>query len=167
MARIIFGVVIILIGISALTGFSLFQFAFALLLIFIGVKVLTSRSRKWNVKWDDIKSIDNEDVVNEVAIFSPINKVVKSDNFKGGKIVMVFAGGEIDLSHVKTSAKDVDMELVAIFGGGKLIVPKDWRVNSHGVAIFGGYNNKTEKGESGSTLNLKGAAVFGGIEIVN
>lgn len=167
MARIIFGVIVILIGVSVLTGFSLFQFAFSLLLIFIGVRILTGKNRHWDGKWEDAKNISNEDFINEVAIFSPINKTVKSENFKGGKVVMVFAGGEIDLSQAKTSHKEIDMEFIAVFGGGKLIIPKDWRVSSRGAAVFGGYNNKTEKGESGVTLNLKGAAVFGGIEIVN
>jgi hypothetical protein len=49
----------------------------------------------------------------------------------------------------------------------KLVIPKDWTVNSKSSAIFGGINDQTEKGEGKVTLNLRGSVVFGGIEIVN
>jgi hypothetical protein len=94
-------------------------------------------------------------------------KVVKSENFKGGKVTMVFAGGEIDLSNVKTTAKEIDLNITTVFAGAKLIIPKGWKVNTQGTAIFGGYDNKVVPGEGSVTLNLRGSAVFGGIEIVN
>jgi hypothetical protein len=59
------------------------------------------------------------------------------------------------------------MEVTAIFGGGKLIVPKEWKVRSEGTAIFGGYDIRTGLEAEGPVLILKGAAIFGGIEVVN
>jgi len=165
MGRIIAGLILILIGLSAFAGVSWFKFGFALILIVIGIAILSGHRHNWH--WDTRAGVSNEEMLNEVAIFSSINKVVQSENFKGGKIVTVFGGGEIDLSHVKTSEKNVNMEFVAVFGGGKLIIPKDWRVNSQGIGIFGGYSSKAVAGEGETTLNIKGAAIFGGVEIVN
>lgn len=166
MAKTVLGLIIIFIGISALLGVFLVKFIFALILIAVGIRIISGRRRHRD--WD-AKTISGEDTINEVAIFSPINKIIKTDNFKGGKMVMIFSGGQLDISGVKTSEKEIDLEFVAVFGGGKLIVPKGWRVNSQGTAIFGGYNNRTEKQEGGenTVLNIKGAAIFGGIEIVN
>jgi hypothetical protein len=167
MAKIIIGILIIILGLSALTGLGLFKFAFALILIVIGIKIVSGGS--WGGRqWDyGEKLVSSEDFINEVVIFSPLLKSIKSENFKGGKIVVIFGGGEVDLSQVKTAEKIVNMEVVAIFGGVKIIIPKGWRVNSQGTAIFGGYNSKVEPGDGETVLNIKGAAIFGGVEIVN
>jgi len=164
MARILVGLFIILLGISALTGLSLIKFAFALFLVLIGIRIMFDKGRKWDF---GNKVSSSENYMNEVAIFSSLNKTIRSSDFRGGKISMIFAGGEIDLSEVKTDAKELDIEFVSIFGGGKLIVPKGWKINSEGTAIFGGYDVNIDRDGEGPTLNLKGAAVFGGIEVVN
>jgi predicted membrane protein len=146
---------------------ALFKFAFALILIVIGIKMVSGKS--WQDHYWDLGQgfVSSEDFVNEVVIFSPLLKSIKSENFKGGKIVAIFGGGEVDLSQVKAAEKIVNMEVVAIFGGVKIIVPKGWRANSQGTAIFGGYNSKVEPGDGETVLNIKGAAIFGGVEIVN
>ncbi len=167
MARIIIGILIIIIGLSALTGLSLFKFAFALILIIIGIRIISGGSWR-DHHWDfSQKFVSNEDFLNEVVIFGPLRKTIKSENFKGGKIVAVFGGGEVDLSQVKAAEKTVNLEVVAVFGGGKIIIPKGWKVNSQGTAIFGGYNSRVESGDGEIVLNIKGAAIFGGVEIVN
>jgi predicted membrane protein len=166
MGKIIAGTILVLLGISALFDVNLLKFAVAFILIAIGIRILFGRRRQdWN--FESTTAATNEDLLNEVAIFSPVNKVINSNDFKGGKVVMIFSGGKIDLSQVKTLEKNISLEIVAVFGGGKIIIPKNWKVNSQGTAIFGGYNSKVETGEGETILNLKGAAIFGGIEIVN
>lgn len=169
MGRIIVGTLFVLWGLSALLGFSLFKFFFALIVILIGVSILTGR-RYWG-HWDNAKAttpnIGTEEFLNEVAVFSPIFKVVNSENFKGGVVKMVFAGGVIDLSGVKTQAKEIELSIKTVFAGLKLIVPKGWKVNVQGSSIFGGYENRVPSAEGSITLTIKGSAVFGGIEIVN
>lgn len=166
MATFLFGLIFILIGIAALLGFSLFRFIFAVIIIAIGVKLLM-RGKKDGYGNESKQTPFTENSLNEITFFSPIYKTVKSQNFKSGKIIMIFSGGEIDLREAKTEAKEITIELVAIFGGVKITVPKTWRVSSQGTAIFGGYYNKTEQGIGEVTLNLKGSVVFGSIEITN
>jgi hypothetical protein len=165
MFRLILGLILIVLGISALTGGFVLKFLFAMILIILGIRLLYGK--RGGYSWGDKNSV-SEDFINEMAIFSPINKKVVSQNFKGGKIIAIFGGGEIDISEVKTDQKNIDMEFTAIFGGGKLIVPKGWKINSRGTAIFGGYDNKTAlEGSEQVILNLRGTAIFGGIEIIN
>jgi len=165
MPRILIGTVLIIIGLSAIISFSVVKLVFALIIIFIGLRIISGHGR-WDSDYWHEKSESSQDWLNDVAIFSPLNKTVNSENFKGGKVTLVFSGGEIDLSNVKTPAREVNMEVTAIFGGGKLIVPSGWSVNPNVAAIFGGFNNRTRAGGE-ITLNLKGAAIFGGLEIVN
>lgn len=168
MARIIIGAVIILVGLSALLGFSLFRFALAAALIFIGVNIISGKRRKWEPLSE---SVVKEDKISEVAVFSAVNRKVESEDFRGGDLTLIFSGGEIDLSEVKTEKRDIDLEITAVFGGVKVIVPRGWKVSNKGTAILGGYDIRTAslagEGEIRVTLNLKGTAIFGGVEVTD
>ena len=166
MTIFIIGIILILIGISSLLGLYLFKFIFAVIVISIGIRLMTrgSKKRSWNLSKQTTSS---EDFINEVLIFSPINKIIKSENLREGKVVMVFAGGQIDLREAKTSQKEINIEFVCIFGGVKIMIPKNWRVNTQGTAIFGGYDKKTDEVNADVVVNLRGSIIFGGIEITN
>jgi predicted membrane protein len=165
MIRILLGIIILVIGIGALTGINLFKYVFAFFLILLGISIITGRSGFFGRI--NKQSVESKDFFNEVSIFSPVNKIVKTDNFTGGQIVMIFSGGEIDLRLAKTKKKNIDLEVITVFGGGKIIVPKDWIINLQGTAIIGGYDNKTSNSRGQNTLNIKGITIFGGLEIVN
>ncbi len=169
MGTIIFGTILIVLGLSALLGVSLFKFVFALILIAIGIRIIIGKDyyHQWNWDFKPAQSTTNDNFINEVNIFSRADKAVKSEDFKGGKIVMIFSGGKIDLSQAKTSEKNIELEIVAIFGGGELIIPKGWKVNSQATSILGGYDVKVEGDNGEVILNLKGAAIFGGMRITN
>ncbi|MDD4409275.1 MAG: LiaF-related protein [Candidatus Pacebacteria bacterium] len=162
MMKVILGLFLILIGINILTGISFFNYIFAALIIYIGVRMIFGKKQEYR----NDKTLSHEDVLNEVFVFSPINKAVESGNFKGGDVVMIFSGGQIDLSQAKTSSKVIDMEIATIFGGIKLIIPKEWKVNFQGVSIIGGSTNNSAA-EGDVILNIKGVTIMGGVEISN
>ncbi len=163
MVRIIIGTLLVIWGLSALLGFSLFRFVFAVIVILIGVSIISGR-RHWAAV--SAPSSSDEDYINEVAVMSAVNKASKSAVFRGGRLVLVFAGGEIDLREAKAASKEIDLQVTSVFGGAKIVIPKNWRVNVQGTAIIGGFDSKAEAGTE-ATLNLKGAAIFGGVEIIN
>ena len=59
--------------------------------------------------------------------------------------------------------------IIAVFGGVKLIVPPHWEIKSSLDSVFGSVEDKRtiykDVNSEGKILVLKGAAVFGGIEI--
>ncbi|MEI9809604.1 MAG: hypothetical protein WDO16_18055 [Bacteroidota bacterium] len=61
------------------------------------------------------------------------------------------------------------LEVTAIFGGATLIVPSNWAVKSEAVTIFGGISDKRRFSGTPEatprTLVVKGALIFGGMEI--
>jgi predicted membrane protein len=162
--RIILGVFLILLGLSILVDFPILQYAFALLIVIIGIRVLTGKSIGW--KGGDRAHITHEDTINEVAIFGPLDKVISSKDFRGGKLTAVFGGGDVDLREAQTTATEIELEITAVFGGIDIRFPKHWRVESNGVAILGGYSNKTQ-GDGSVTVRVKGTAAFGGVELRN
>lgn len=167
MGKIIIGTVLILWGVGSLLGISFGNFIWAFILIAIGIRIILGKnySKNWNFKSSN--KVINEDSINEVNIFSSMDGKIMSDNFKGGNIVMVFSGGKIDLSNVKTTEKSIDLEMIVLFGGGELVIPKGWKVNSQGTSILGGYDIKLEGENSDVTLNIKGVVIFGGVKILN
>jgi predicted membrane protein len=113
------------------------------------------------------KKASKEDILDVAAVFGAVKKNLFSKTFKGGEIVSVFGGVEIDLSQADFEGKVV-IESVQIFGGATLIVPPTWQVRSEAVAIFGGIEDKRKhvvSQEPERILVLEGFAMFGGIEI--
>ncbi|MGZ8556737.1 MAG: LiaF transmembrane domain-containing protein [Chitinophagaceae bacterium] len=114
------------------------------------------------------ETYSQDDIIDSTNIFSGTKKVILSKNFKGGEIVNIFGGSEIDLSQADMTAPAV-LEVTAIFGGATLIIPANWAIKSEAVTIFGGIGDKrkiTTMTESPTkTLVLKGTMIFGGMEI--
>lgn len=109
-----------------------------------------------------------DDVIDSTCIFSGTKKVILSKNFKGGEMVNIFGGAEIDLTQADINGTAV-LDVTAIFGGATLVVPSNWAVRSECVSIFGGVGDKRRFPGYGEpttkTLILKGTMLFGGMEI--
>jgi predicted membrane protein len=161
------GIIIIVVGLSILFNFPVFNFLIAFVVLWVGVRILTGRGKFGNFGAESSGTI-NEGYLRRVLIFSAIKAKLKTENFEGMELVTIFGGGEVDAGAVSTKKTDIEIDLVSIFGGIKLRIPKGWKVVSEGAGVFGGFNNKTESSsKSGVTLHLKGAAIFGGVEVVN
>ncbi len=109
-----------------------------------------------------------DDYIDSTCIFSGTKKVILSKQFKGGEMVNIFGGCEIDLTQADMTSPAV-LEVTAIFGGATLIVPSNWAIKSEAVTIFGGIGDKRKimpmtDGPT-KTLILKGTMIFGGMEI--
>jgi predicted membrane protein len=115
----------------------------------------------------DSKSNLGDDYLDTVSIFSGAKKRVLSKNFKGGEIVNIFGGADIDLTQADIQGR-VIIDVTQVFGGIKLIVPPHWHVTSDMVALFAGFDDKRMmKSDYGSDkiLVLKGTSIFAGVDI--
>ena len=110
----------------------------------------------------------------EQFIFSGTKRRIETQNFQGGKVEAVFGGAEMDLSGATIAVPNRRVVLIvnAIFGGVEIRVPRTWRIEKMGSAVFGGFDDQTvpprpEPGFDPPTLVIRGSAVFGGIVIKN
>jgi predicted membrane protein len=111
----------------------------------------------------------SEEVLDVTAVFGSVKRIIYSKNFRGGEIVSVFGGADVNLLQADLAAPEVVIESVQIFGGAKLVIPADWVVVNEAVAIFGGIEDKRPPRHHSTgpekVIILKGFAMFGGIEI--
>lgn len=110
----------------------------------------------------------NGDKIDEGVVFGSTRKHVVTKNFRGGEISAVFGSSEVNLTQAELIDNNILLELNAVFGSVKLIVPPHWTLKMENSAVLGGIEDKRPQHSiySDKTLYLKNSAVFGGIEIV-
>jgi predicted membrane protein len=167
--------------------FSLAFIAIGLFLIFkpkrLGKRKLKDMREKEMADFTDINQpansaegyvrtdVEDNDILDSVNVFGGSHHKIFSKNFKGGDVIAIFGGCDINL----TQADFVDtitLDVVALFGGCKIIVPPGWEVKSEVTAIFGGMDDKRTVGPVSTEptkkiLIVKGVALFGGVDIRN
>ncbi len=109
----------------------------------------------------------NVDYLDSVNVFAGSHHIVYSKSFKGGDLTAIFGGCDVNLTQADFDGRVV-INVTAIFGGTKIIVPPGWQIKQEVTAIFGGFDDKrtmrvTE--DFDKVLIIKGVALFGGVDI--
>ena len=172
----IFGAILLLIG-----GYFMVPRAFPehtdvlsvywpVILIVVGVIVILKKSI-FNFKGRIKKTNSDSSYIEDVNIFGGNKQKVNAPVFKGGKIINVFGGSQIDLSNTQLDEGKNVLELVCVFGGVELIVPSDWVVHTELASVLGGFadkrTNTNNQVQANKELFIKGVVVFGGGEMKN
>jgi predicted membrane protein len=158
------------------------RYIWPVVLIILGAfLILKPRRRDW--RWQEHKDTEDkavtsqlaeaypetdDDVLDSTSVFGGVKKSILSKDFKGGDIVNILGGAEINLTQSDIQGR-VILEVTQIFGGTKIIVPPHWVVKPEMAAIFGGIDDKrsiqSAVVDHSKVLVLKGTSIFGGIEI--
>jgi|HubBroStandDraft_1064217.scaffolds.fasta_scaffold06937_4 hypothetical protein len=106
-----------------------------------------------------------------MAIFGGIKQRVAVKNFRGGRLMAIFGGFELDLTRADIEGPSAVIDASALMGGGEIRVPDTWIVELRGTALLGGYTDETHQHISDSAtakhLIVKGIAALGGVVIKN
>ena len=105
------------------------------------------------------------DEIDLVTTFGELKYESTAQSFRGGEVTTWFAGGTLDLRGARIDPAGATLRTQTVFGGGNLVVPADWRVETKILPIFGGISDARPDGnppEGGPTLRLEGIALFGG-----
>ena len=113
---------------------------------------------------------DSDAELDEFALMGGGDRVVRSQNFRGGSVTAIMGGFEIDLRGARIAGDSATVDIFTLWGGVEMRVPDDWSVVIQGLPILGAFTN-TARGNPGEaprkTLIVKGAALMGGVEIKN
>jgi predicted membrane protein len=185
--------ILVLIGSASLVGkflpfYNLSNYIWPIVLIIIGLYTIAkpkSKFSNYKKKWerrnyspynieenkitDNFIGTRNGDYLELNSVFGNIKKNIISKDFKGGEVNCVFGGAEINLSQADITGV-VELELNAVLGGIRIIVPPHWEIKSELTAVMGGAEDKRQNmnvinNEPNKFLILRGTALFGGIDI--
>jgi predicted membrane protein len=104
------------------------------------------------------------DEVDLVASFGPLDYRSTSNAFRGGSVQTWFGGGVVDLRQATLDPMGATIEVNALFGGGNLVVPEDWNVETKvaGIGGIGDGRPQRDRSPEAPTLRVEGIALFGG-----
>jgi predicted membrane protein len=113
---------------------------FPLIIIGIGVAIIAKhRQPVRKIIPGNPASSENirKDYIDDVAVFGGGTKVLLSDSFKGGNVTAIFGGSEIDLTGCKLADGENILDVLFVFGGSDIYVPKDWHIIVNVTPVFG------------------------------
>ena len=107
------------------------------------------------------------------AFFGGGKRRIVSQDFKGGDVVAVFGGYQVDLRQASIApGGQAVLDVTAIFGGVDVRVPETWDVNIKVLPLFGGCDDKCmppklDPNMKSPTLVITGVTIFGGASVKN
>ncbi len=147
------------------------------LLIGIGVSVLLSAFKPKKNKVYEAKVVNEKKAsfydnkhLNIDKVFSSLN-LIREDLFAGGKMTLVFSGGELDLRNATLANELNILNIECVFSGIKIIVPDTWDIVIDSSSFIGGFSDErgvlsNEKIDKSKRLIIKANMVFGGGELL-
>jgi predicted membrane protein len=107
------------------------------------------------------------------AYFEPLEFRSTASAFRGGQVECWFGGGTVDLRDATLDPNGARLRVTAVFGGGTVLVPEDWVVETHVVGIGGAGDVRGRIGQlpprdpSGPRLVIEGKVAFGGFGVLS
>lgn len=161
------GIILVAIGV-----FGLYPGLWPLIFVLIGVKIIWGRRLSVLRMRHPLNDIDaNEsNYIDQINLFGGGKKFLTTDQFKGGSIISIFGGSEVNMQNCQLAEGVNTLEVTSIFGGSTLIMPADWNIEVDVLPLFGGFSDNRIKDPNAKFINdkkliIKGVALFGGGEI--
>jgi predicted membrane protein len=136
-----------------------------------GHRTADGEYKRWN--WPDMNAgyfTTSSGCVNEFAVFGGSRRAVVAQDFRGGKVAVIFGGVTLDLTGAGMAEDVAVLHVSALYGGVSIKIPPTWSAEAHGVGIFGGFGDHSIHPPATpgmKRLIVKGAAIFGGVGIKN
>lgn len=135
--------------------------------VIIGVTFIRKALRPNRPRVDESQTSDA--VVRMLALMSGSKRTNASPIFRGGELIAVMGGLELDLRHATPEGGEAVIDAFAFMGGIEIKVGPDWTVVLSGLPVMGGFEDKTEPPATpaGKRLVIHGVALMGGIVVSN
>jgi predicted membrane protein len=152
--------------------FGLYPGIWPLIFVLIGVKIIWGRRISgFRMRHSsDIPDTNESNYIDQINLFGGGKKFLTTDQFKGGSIISIFGGSEVNMQNCQLASGNNTLEVTSIFGGSTLIIPSDWQIEVDVLPLFGGFSDKRIKDPNAKFIGdkkliIKGVALFGGGEI--
>lgn len=135
-----------------------------LFVVLFGVLFLVGRSRR--TLGVDVSERDAGSV-SAVTVFGGTERRITGPGFRGGDVIVLFGGAELDLRDADVTDPPASIECIVLFGGAEIHVPDDLTVDVDVLGLFGGSEDTRPPSTSGQGADLvvTGLALFGGVTV--
>ena len=99
------------------------------------------------------------------ALLTHRKLIVDSRDFRGGRILALLGGVDLDLSGADIATSPAVIELLVFMGGIEMLVPDGWEIVGDAIPFMGGMDIKVRSIRSGKQLILRGLVMMGGVEV--
>jgi hypothetical protein len=133
-----------------------------------GAGMVAAAATAHNLKRTLIPTTDPAaDEIVAVAIFGPLDFHSTSRNFRGGRLECWYGGGVLDLRDAVLAPEGATLQVRAVFGGGQILVPADWKVVSTVRGMGGLQDIREAKGYAADApeLVIEGVLIAGGFAV--
>ena len=151
---LIVGILLLLAAQDIISYGMIWKILFPMIIIIVGLSLICKTNLKRKMR---------ENSKEYVAVFSGVDEKIK-EVVSDFKAISIFGSVELDLRKAKIE-KDLYIEAVTVFGGIDLKLPENVKVQTSGVPIFGGVENKCLDNKEGVVVTIHYTCVFGGIDI--
>jgi hypothetical protein len=112
---------------------------------------------------------ERADEIAASAIFGPLAYKSTARALRGGRLELWYGGGVLDLRDAVLAPEGATLRLRAIFGGGQILVPADWKVVSSVRGLGGLSDVRPVRGraEDSPELVIEGLTLFGGFAVMS
>ena len=112
---------------------------------------------------------ESADEVVLVAIFGPLAFHSRAQQFRGGLLECWYGGGVLDLRDATLAPDGATLRVRAVFGGGQILVPAEWKVISSVRGMGGLTDVRPAKGyaEDAPELVIEGILLAAGFAVTS
>ena len=154
---LLIGVLLLLACQSIITWSMIWKLFVPIVFILIGLVIIFGGAKRTKRVLENSKEY--------IAIFSGVKEEIREvkTNFS---VIAIFGSVDLDLRDAKIK-EDIVIDCVSIFGGIDIKLPSNVNVETSGVPIFGGAENKTKSKETNKiTVTINYVSVFGGVSLI-
>ncbi len=110
-----------------------------------------------------------ESTVSALAFLSGVERASASADFRGGDLVAIMGGCELDLRKAAIARSEAVIDVTAIMGGIDILIPETWTVEAKVMPLMGGVGDETRHNASAPTgrLVIRGVALMGAVQVKN
>jgi hypothetical protein len=114
-------------------------------------------------------SYESADEIAANAIFGPLAYRSTARRLRGGRLELWYGGGVLDLRDAVLDPDGATLDVRAVFGGGQILVPADWKVISRVRGLGGITDVRPARGylEGAPALVIDGVVIAGGFAVMS
>jgi hypothetical protein len=112
---------------------------------------------------------ESTDEITASAIFGPLAYRSTARRLRGGQLELWYGGGVLDLRDAVLDPDGATLDVRAVFGGGQILVPADWKVISRVRGLGGLTDVRPARGylEGAPALVIDGVVIAGGFAVMS